>query len=403
MKIALVCPASLPATQFGGIMFLCLHIAKKLSNDGNQVKIFTTDLDFANNTSTFNKKLPKEEKVGNFYIKRSHVWFSIFLFFVNPGMYKQMIEDDLDIIHVIGIRSFQAFIAVLISKRKKIPLIISDQGGLTTHPDLECASIGKKILIKLQKPLIKFIINNASQIVVPNTYEKNIFLNISNNSNISIVKNGIDLNELETPTMNFSQKYNINHEFILFLGRFHLVKGIDTLLDAINLIKNDSTFEKIKLVIMGVDFGYQDTMEKKILEYNLTKKIILIKKPSREYVISAYNQSKFLVLPSKWELSPLTPLEGFACKKTVISTTAHGIPYTITHNENCLLVPPSNPQLLANAILNLINNPSKCKQFGESGFNMILKHGNIDSMAEGMLSVYEKFIKSKIKLPGDSL
>ena len=31
MKIALTCPASLPATQFGGIMFLCVHIAKKLS------------------------------------------------------------------------------------------------------------------------------------------------------------------------------------------------------------------------------------------------------------------------------------------------------------------------------------------------------------------------------------
>ena len=29
MKIALSCPASLPATQFGGIMFLCLDIAKE--------------------------------------------------------------------------------------------------------------------------------------------------------------------------------------------------------------------------------------------------------------------------------------------------------------------------------------------------------------------------------------
>ena len=45
MKIALVCPASLPATQFGGIMFLCIHIAKKLSNDGHNLTIYTTDLE----------------------------------------------------------------------------------------------------------------------------------------------------------------------------------------------------------------------------------------------------------------------------------------------------------------------------------------------------------------------
>ena len=93
MKIALTCPASLPATQFGGIMFLCIHIAKKLSNDGHDLTIYTTDLDFANNTSTFNKKLPREEKIDNFLIKRTHVFFSIFLFFVNFGMYKQMMND----------------------------------------------------------------------------------------------------------------------------------------------------------------------------------------------------------------------------------------------------------------------------------------------------------------------
>ena len=67
MKIALTCPASLPATQFGGIMFLCVHVAKKLSNEGHDLTIYTTDLDFAN-TTKFNKKLPKEEKIDNFII-----------------------------------------------------------------------------------------------------------------------------------------------------------------------------------------------------------------------------------------------------------------------------------------------------------------------------------------------
>ena len=37
----------------------------------------------------------------------------------------------------------------------------------------------------------------------------------------------------------------------------------------------------------------------------------------------------------------------------------------------------------------------------ESGFNMVLKNGNIDSMTEGMLSVYEKFVKLKVDKSGD--
>ena len=393
MKIALVCPASLPATQFGGIMFLCVNISKKLSDIGHNLTIYTTNLDFANNSNTFNKKLPRSERVEKFSIKRTNVWFSLFLFFVNPGMYKQMMNDDFDIIHAVGIRSFQAIIAAIVSKKKKVPLVISDQGGLTTHPDLIESSFKKRFLARLQQPLIKFIINQSTKIIVPNEYEKKIFLEFTNEAKISIVKNGIDLDEIKEYNPDFCKKFDINDDFILFLGRFHEVKGIDTLLTAINLIKKNPVFDKMKILIMGVDFGYEKRMEEMIENFDISKKLIIIKKPKREDVISAYNECKFLVLPSKWELSPLTPLEGFACKKTVISTTAHGIPFTISHNENCLLVPPSNPKNLADAILELIQNPTKCEKLAESGFNMVSNEANLESMSNKMYSVYEKAIK----------
>ena len=113
MRIALVCPASLPATQFGGILFLAVDIATELSKEGHVTTIFTTDLDFANNPKFFNKKLPRIEKVNNFLINRTHVWFAYKLFFVNPGIYSQLIKDKPDIIHTIGVRSFQSFAAAL--------------------------------------------------------------------------------------------------------------------------------------------------------------------------------------------------------------------------------------------------------------------------------------------------
>ena len=177
MKIALACPASLPATQFGCIMFLCLDIAKESAKLGHNVTIYTTDLDFANNPKTFNKKLPRIEKFHSFKINRSHVWFSIKLFFVNPGMYFQLNKEDFDIIHTIGIRSFQSLIAAIVARKKKIPFVITDQGGLTTHPDLT-STITKRILVKIQSPFIKYIINSATKISVPNDYEKNIFLKL---------------------------------------------------------------------------------------------------------------------------------------------------------------------------------------------------------------------------------
>ncbi len=390
MRIAIISPASLPATQFGGILFVAVNIAKIAVKEKHQATIYTTDLDFANNATTFNKNLPREEDVDNFKIKRSHVWFSKKLFFVNPGMFLQMLNDDYDVIHSIGIRSFQSLIGAIISKIKKTPLVISDEGGLTTHPDLK-KDFANTVLYKLQTPILKFIINQASVMIAANEYEKKIFSEFCDESKIVIVRNGIDLDILNIEKIDIKKKYNID-SFILFLGRFNKVKGIDVLINAINLIKNHSEFKKTQLLIMGVDFGYEKEMLRLIDEYKLQDKIKVVKNPSRKEVISAYNESEFLVLPSRWELSPLTPLEGFAFKKPVISSNVHGIPYTVIHNVNGILVEPENHNELANAITGLLADKDKCLAYGNAGYHLVDSICNSTIMSKEILKVYEKTI-----------
>ena len=392
MKIGIVCPASLPATQFGGILFLAVDLARELSNQKHKTTIYTTDLDFANNPKTFNKKLPKEENMQNFKIKRSHVWLSIKLFFINPGMYFQMMNDQYDVIHTIGIRSFQSFIAALIAKKKKIPLVISDQGGLTTHPDLQNKGIGTKILYKIQLPMVQFIINQAKKIITANEYEKKIFSELTTQNKIEIVRNGINLEDMKS-TIDFKKKYKINHDYFLFLGRYHEVKGLDTLLYAINLIKNHALMSTTKLVIMGVDFGFEKKMLCMIKEMNLNNTVKIINNPPREDVLSAYNESKFLVLPSRWELSPLTPLEGFAFKKPTISTKAHGIPYTLHDKKDSILIEPENFEELSHVIVELLNDKIKCERLGTQGYKFVHEECNSKEMARKILKVYEKTIK----------
>ena len=392
MKIALVCPASLPATQFGGILFLAVDIAREATNLGNNVVIYTTDLDFANNAKTFNKDLPREETLENFTIKRSHVWFRINLFFVNPGIYFQMMKDSPDVIHTIGIRSFQSFIAAIIAKKKKIPLVISDQGGLTTHPDLNSGGVFKKILYKLQTPMIRFIINNSARISVANEYEKEIFTKMHHTSKIEVIRNGINLAMLKTKTNDFKKKYGISLPFVLFIGRFSKIKGIDVLLRAIKILKDKPSLKNISFVIMGVDFGFQNQMMQMIDDFGIKEKIHVITNPSRDDVIAAYGESEFLVLPSRWELSPLTPLEGFAFKKPVVSTNVHGIPSTVTNRQNGILVKNEDFHELAEAIMELINDKQKCLEYGLSGYNLVQTECNSKLMVEKTLRMYNQII-----------
>ena len=393
MKIALVCPASLPATQFGGIVFLPIDLAREFSELGHDVTIYTSDLDFADGLTKFNKALPRLEKFEKFKINRTHAWFSVKLYFVNPAIYKQIKNDNPDIIHTIGLRSFQSLMAWFVSKKTDIPMVVSDQGGLTTHPFLKQSGIFFKLVYKIQNFFIKCIINDSSAISAANEYEKEIFLAFNKNSKIKIIRNGVNLKTLVSQE-NFKQKHKIDNKFILFVGRFSKSKGIETLLHACSIIKNELKTQNTSLVIMGVDFGYQDEMLKLISMLKLADNVVVIKNPPRDDVIAAYGQSEFLVLPSHWELSPLVPLESFAFKKPVISTKAHGIPYTVQDKVNGLLVEPDNPNELSKAIIELLENKVLREKLGLAGYEFVHKECNCVSMAQNSLALYHEIIKN---------
>ena len=393
MKIALVCPASLPATQFGGIVFLAVDLAREFGELGHDVTIYTTDLDFSNGSNKFNKKLPRLEKIGKYRINRTHVWFSFKLFFVNSSMSKQIEKDKPDVIHTIGLRSYQSIVAWRTSKKLKIPLIISDQGGLTTHPFFNESGLLLKILYRVQNYFIKKIIKHATTISVANEYEKAIFLDLDKKSKVQIIRNGVNLETLVSK-INFKEKYKINSKFILFVGRFSKSKGIENLINALNIIKNEKIISDVRLVIMGVNFGFEQKMEELVERFDLSEKIMIIKNPPREDVISAYGESEFLILPSQWELSPLVPLESFAFKKPVISTRSHGIPFTVQDDKTGILVEPENSEELSKAIIKLLQDDNLRERLGMCGYEFVHEECNCISMAKNSLKLYEKVLEN---------
>ena len=388
MKIALVCPASFPATQFGGILFLTFNLAKGLVKNENKVTIFTTDLDSANNLHTFNKNLPENEIIDGIRICRTHVFFSLYLFYINSGMYKKMLKEDFDVIHTVGLRSFQSIIATLVSKKRNIPLIVSDQGGLFSHPGLKDAGILKKILYKIQNWIISFIVKQASSIIVGNEYERQMFERFNVDHKIKIVRNGIDLSELKLTDYNFKKSNKILKKYFLFVGRFNESKGIEVLLNAIKEIKDQLEEMNTKCVVMGVDDGYQDEMMTKINELDISENIIVFTKPPRKQVISAYSECEFTILPSLWELSPLMPLEGFAFKKPCLATQTHGIPYTIEEGKTGILVEPNNKKELAAKIIYLLKNEKETKEMGERGFELVKTVCNHEEMVRQIYAIY---------------
>ena len=150
-------------------------------------------------------------------------------------------------------------------------------------------------------------------------------------------------------------------------------------------------------VIMQSSLSDADYMPCFVLFYFQTRKIkiwLFLAIFCKKCLISAYQECEFLILPSRWELSPLVPLEGFAFKKTIISTDTDGIPYTVKNNVNGLLFPQEDFQELSKLILELVTNIEKRNSLGLAGYDMFQNESNSKIMSKKTLDVYQNITKT---------
>lgn len=76
-------------------------------------------------------------------------------------------------------------------------------------------------------------------------------------------------------------------------------------------------------------------------------------------VAAALSALDIVVFPSLIEGTPLTAFEALAMGKPIVSTDADGLKDILTGNRDALIVPRENPQMLADAIVSLANDPAR--------------------------------------------
>ncbi|HXF93630.1 MAG TPA: glycosyltransferase family 4 protein [Nitrospiraceae bacterium] len=112
----------------------------------------------------------------------------------------------------------------------------------------------------------------------------------------------------------------------------------------------------------------------------------------REDMPAVLAAATLVVLPSFREGLPKVLLEAAACGKPVIATDVPGCRAAVRHRSNGLLVPPRDPDALADAIVLLLADADRCAAMGRTGRDMVVREYSVSKIAGAMLALYRELL-----------
>ena len=98
------------------------------------------------------------------------------------------------------------------------------------------------------------------------------------------------------------------------------------------------------------------------------------------------------VLPSRWEGMPSAVLEAMACGLPCVATRVSGSEDIIEPGVNGLLVEPEDYEDMARALLTLLRDPARARQYGQAARATIENQYSLDHIIDGYINLYQKMV-----------
>jgi len=103
-----------------------------------------------------------------------------------------------------------------------------------------------------------------------------------------------------------------------------------------------------------------------------------------------YNSCDIFVFPSHVEGFGMPPLEAMLCKCAVVTTNVGAVPDYAIPGETALVCPPKSPELLAESIISLIEDPELRKRISEAGYKHVIQNFSWDRATDELEQVFNK-------------
>jgi D-inositol-3-phosphate glycosyltransferase len=154
------------------------------------------------------------------------------------------------------------------------------------------------------------------------------------------------------------------HRLLLLVGRIEPLKGIDALIQAVALL-----FERrpewrgtlTALVVGGhgeLDRARWNAEQRRLdaqrVELDVADAVRFVGARAQDQLPLFYAAADIVTMPSHYESFGMVALEGMACGRPTVATSAGGPAYVVEDGSSGLLTPPDNPAALADRLERLL-------------------------------------------------
>jgi D-inositol-3-phosphate glycosyltransferase len=198
---------------------------------------------------------------------------------------------------------------------------------------------------------------------------------------IEIVPCGFDPAEFapkSRPLARLELDLDPGERIVLQLGRIVPRKGIDNVIRAVGRLRRDQHLAVRVLVVGGPerepDFDAAPELARLrevAREEDVEDRVVFVGRRDRDELATYYSAADVFVSTPWYEPFGITPLEAMACGTPVVGSNVGGIKFSVRDGETGYLVPPRDPDALAERIGHLYRHPKLLSVFARQAVRRV--------------------------------
>jgi glycosyltransferase involved in cell wall biosynthesis len=401
MKIVVICHYFPP--EIGAPSARLYEMSKRWVELGNEVHVVTC---FPNHPTgiipdEYKGMKYKLENMDGIHVYRNYVYatpnkgfikktLGHISFMLSSALYSMKKIDKPDVIITSSPTFFSIFSGYWYSLRKKADFILEIR-DLWPAAMIELGVMKEGFITKiLEKMELFFYRKSKKLIMVTQSFKDNVINRGISEDKVHVITNGFnqDLFYPKEKNQELTNKYNIQDKFVIsYVGAHGISQNLRTILEVAKKLR---VYKNIEFVFVG-EGAEKDKLKQIVREEELTNVQFIDAQP-KEAIPEFYNSSDLCLIPLKnielfKTFIPSKMFEIMACGVPIVASLEGEAAQILEDSKAALVVQPDDPDEIAAAIQELINDKEKYNHMKANGPKFVEKNYSRNKLAERYLEL----------------